>query len=129
MKIRTGFVSNSSSSSFICNAFDYEGYEPKELTVEIVISKLKTMIEMYNKMEDTNLSYEDAIGSVGLGDEEIASYLKGYGQHGYSIGDRDWTLDDIKNKIVIMSAGDNAIPYELFELIKSSFDAERVHLG
>ena len=129
MKTRTGFVSNSSSSSFICNSYSYEGYEPKDLTVDEVVHKMKTIMNAYNIVSDSEIEYDEAIEYIGLGTENVAEMLKGYGQKNYSDGRADWTYDDIKDKIVIMSAGDNTIPSALFDLIVSAFYATRVHLG
>ena len=50
MKIRNGFVSNSSSSSFVCNTGLHAG------EVEF---KLGRMLDMYNELFETNLLFDE----------------------------------------------------------------------
>ena len=54
MKIRTGFVSNSSSSSFVC--------KNDKLTVEMVKQKMKNMVRFYNDFfKDAKLEYQTTV--------------------------------------------------------------------
>jgi len=109
MKARTGFVSNSSSSSFICST-DKTPEEVKEILIEI----LKT----YNKVTgDQSLEFEDAFEHIFYGDANYNAQLSYYSNM------------DTTDKVVITSAGDNSIPWCLFDLIEYVFHARRVHLG
>jgi len=58
MKIRNGFVSNSSSSCFICDV-DMTPKEAKEL--------LKIILDCYNTMMEEEEKYEDVFGTVCIG--------------------------------------------------------------
>lgn len=101
MKIRIGFVSNSSSSSFVINSnrFDFEEVETK-------------MEEIKAEFPDSWFEYD-----VRVITEKIY-------KHGY------WYLEnsDIGN-IEIISSEDNSIPYDAFDIIEDTFDCVRRHLG
>ena len=113
MKIRTGFVSNSSSSCFICNT---------NMTLMEVKGALVEMLEHDDEHDDDGEGYllyfdevfqEPHIGNQG----DVANYA-GWGY-----------TDRIIGNVLINSACDNTIPYSLYELIEEKFNAYRIHLG
>ncbi len=122
MKVRMGFVSNSSSSSFICKT---------KMSLSQVKEKLEKIHSFYwevikDSEEDYYLgkSFNDMFFKPFEGNKEYDKklkdwdYLKEYGVDGTTVG-----------KIVIESAEDNSIPYEMFELIEKVFNGVRLHLG
>lgn len=181
MKIRNGFVSNSSSSCFIVNS----SYGEKvKYTCDKTTDILSTILDSYNKIFNTKLSFSEVFekpqiittsfvketisGYVGdsegkeVVDKDIIKalekekkktekenkwdfcwslpgndklYVQGW-KNNYnfkSIDDgRTWfELDPSKyiDKIAILSAGDNAIPSCLFDIITEKFNANRIHMG
>lgn len=113
MKIRNGFVSNSSSSSFICST---------KLNLDQVKNKLDIMVEMYNRLYNAKETFDDmfeypyVISKTNIeGYKERISY---FGGGSVSIGD-----------IIIDSAGDNSIPWMLHTAIEDLLNANRIHLG
>ena len=108
MKIRSGFVSNSSSESFICRTKD---------SIESVEKQIKKLLSFYNEWEGRNLQYKK-VYYVQKITEELIEDVKDFE---YQVPE-DATL-------AINSVSDNSIPYELFEFIESKFNAYRVHLG
>lgn len=118
MKIRNGYVGNSSSSCFICNT---------NLSLTEIESILHDMISLWNKItntDDPDLTYDDVfIGPYAGGPQYDKFLATWYGEYNSPATERT------KDKIIIESNGDNAIPYPLFELIEFAFDAEREHLG
>ena len=111
MKIRNGFVSNSSSSSFICDT---------KMSVEEVRDKLQKIVEFYNDMTDERLMFDEVFHEPFVSDD---SYCNS------SWADHYYAMKESKGKIIIESAGDNSIPYLLMDFIESIFDADRCHLG
>ena len=113
MKVRTGFVSNSSSSSFVCQT------DMSMLLIERTMHKLIDLYEDAVGVCSEEKLFEVIEGSKAY-DEMLKDwdYLDCYGVDGTTVG-----------KIIIESASDNSIPYELFDLIKTIFKAERLHLG
>ncbi len=119
MKIRTGFVSNSSSSSFICKT------KMPPYKVEMI---LRRMVDVYHDRNKDQLIYENETyetmfekpfyGSKAY-DEALDDYISFYKR-------TDMTT---KGKLIIESVGDNSIPSELFEPIERAFNGTRIHLG
>jgi len=122
MKIRTGFVSNSSSSCFICD------YPTDRGSIQDVTVKLKEMVSFYNSMFDQKYSYEDVFNDPRKPTSEDIKLLSDYIGY-YEPGEVRVKQGEVKNRLVIFSAEDNSIPYELWEIMCSVFKAERIHLG
>ncbi len=111
MKIRAGFVSNSSSEAFICNS----GHSIKETKII-----LQEIITFYNKMFADNLDYYDIFEDPKIATKEDIKMLDDYS---YTPKPEDYT------SVIIFSAGSNSIPYVMFEIIDKKFESWRVHLG
>lgn len=115
MKIRSGFVSNSSSSSFVCRT---------DNSVEDVEAELAALLQFYNAWMEEDEEYNEVFG-------EVVSMKPGflpYTEQGWGI--RKWEQANIdKSKLVIRSACDNTIPYSLWELIERKYNAFRIHRG
>lgn len=113
MKIRTGFISNSSSSNFLCKG----KFTPEE--AKVILQK---MLDFYNDMNDTNKTFENVFEEPGLGTQgDLKLYVEGW--------EINVTEEEVIGHLIINGCDDNSIPYELFDLIESKFDAQRFHLG
>jgi hypothetical protein len=114
MKIRTGFISNSSTSCFICAVYGEHKYKRKE-TVAI----LQKMLDFYNDLEGENISFEKAFKFPKKATKDDIELLS------------NWEIEEsrVKGKTLIYSRNDNSIPWMLFGLIEDKFNAERIHLG
>jgi len=114
MKIRTGFISNSSTSCFICGSWGR-----MEHSVEEVKTILQKMLDFYNDLEDKSRSFDNVFKEPRVATKEDVDLLE------------DWDVpeDQVKDNILIYGADDNAIPWSLFTLIEQKFMAERIHLG
>lgn len=131
MKVRLGFVSNSSSEAFICKT----DKTPFQIEVE-----LHLLVEAHNQMNDFSRKFEDVFRKpfVAKEKEEILdSYLSYYRKDkkdgmvfdASDFYDMQDYSEDYEGKVIIYSAGDNTIPYSLFEIIEEAYNATRLHLG
>lgn len=110
MKIRSKFVSNSSSSSFICG---------EEITLEQATETMKKLVE-FAKTFDISFSEEDY---------EIYQASEGFG-YGWEDYYGQYIRKAIEEKrIIIEDECDNAIPYYFYELISGLLKARRLHFG
>ena len=114
MKIRKGFVSNSSSSCFICGKWGTCKYN-----IEEIIEILKKILDFYNDLEGANTSFENMFETPRIATKADIDDLKYW----------DVPKSDVEYKLLIYSDSDNSIPYMLFDLIQQKFNAERIHLG
>ena len=113
MKIRLGFVSNSSSEAFICDT---------KMSLVEVKQKLEEIVKAYNLIYGHNFTFFEFFKEPSLITEktsELEEWQKYYERQ----------LRNSIGKIVIFSAGDNTIPYSLFEIINDIFVATNIHLG
>jgi hypothetical protein len=109
MKLRLGFVSNSSSSCFICST---------DKTEEEVLHLLNKMIELYNEASGESYTFDDVFLQPKMGSKKLDDELEDYADEA-----------DTTGKLIIESRSDNTIPSELFDLIEMAFNATRIHLG
>ncbi len=110
MKIRIGLVSNSSSSSFVCNT---------KLTLREVRQRLIELVSFYDLFCDKDIGYYEMFIDPYIADLTYISSIKDYTDSIYGI----------LGSVIIDSTSDNTIPYILFDLIEAAFDAHRIHLG
>lgn len=106
MKNRLGYVSNSSSSSFIvCD----------DRPIEEVESFMKKLVEFYGESIFTEDDYY-----VQLIDSEFAENYRS----------SKWTEEPIvAGRVMVRSSSDNSIPSELFEILETKLNAFRIHHG
>ena len=117
MKTRTGFVSNSSSSSFVCDT---------KKSITEVNEDLKVLLDFWNKWmpehwdsdDLTERKFEDVFGEIFIADEKHEKMMT-----------EDWQYEEPAGRLIIRSADDNSIPCEMFELIERKFNGYRNHLG
>jgi hypothetical protein len=104
MKFRTGFVSNSSSSSFICG----EG-----ITKEQAISFMQKIISTNEENDFFDSLTEDDYYII-----ELDKYTtKDYGER----------FKNFVGRVLIMSTDDNSIPSDVHSLIENKLNAEYFH--
>lgn len=117
MKIRTGFVSNSSSSSFIINA--------SEFSLDKIKNFIEELVSAYNELKDENYSVDSICTIYESNVEEFNKLIKRRGYEDYS----GYVCEDGATKVIrIDSTHDNSIPY----LIDSALDSiciRRQHWG
>lgn len=109
MKIRSGFVSNSSSSSFVLDT---------KLSLEEITVKLHMLLDFYNDFFDQELEFDEVFRKPFIANKVYSTQMK-----------ESWGYTCEVGKKVIESAWDNSIPYALFEMIREKFDGYRNHLG
>ena len=112
MKTRLCFVSNCSSSSFVCTS---------EHTKEEVTKWLEFLTDFWTEWSMLNVDFLDMFE---LPFEATKSYIREM--------NNDWgpLYQPIQEgQIIIESYRDNSIPYELFDLIERKFEAFRIHRG
>ena len=125
MKIRWGFVSNSSSEAFICNT---------DKSIEQITKELGHLLEVYNEMTNSHESFGKVFELPFIGNDsntkDIRDYLSVYKKDpSFFVTFHGSAWKNPIGKVIICSTGDNSIPYELFDLIESTYDATRIHLG
>jgi len=113
MKIRLGFVANSSSEAFICNT---------KFSLSEVKEKLEKIVETYNSLFNTNILFDEMFKYPIILDEKDEKTIYIWEQ---AIGN----LKKHYGKIFIESSAhdDNSIPFCLLELIEELFEADRYH--
>jgi len=135
MKIRNGFVSNSSSSSFIV---DYWNNSKTEFTTEEVEEITDRAVKAYNLLMNSSINKGD-IMKIGIVDDKLIKEKKEYATERELINDK-WieipltreqinSIDEQKGKIVIHTKEDNSIPYVLSEMIDALLHTDRWHWG
>ena len=128
MKIRQGFVSNSSSTSFYIDSHRH--------SLDKVGCILDTLIDAYNlaRGENNTISSfcevsESDKESVKSRIKEFYSYVKGEEY----INHLKWIENDFKdfsNKVItIDSIDDNSIPYAIQGFLENALNARRQHWG
>jgi hypothetical protein len=104
-------ITNSSSELFVCNT---------NKSVDMVEVLLRKMLDLHNEIRGTERRFDDCFGGV-YAATDATDYLKSLA--------KSYDFSFTKGQIIIESQGDNSIPYELFDMIESAFEARRHHLG
>lgn len=109
MKIRLGFVSNSSSESFVIST---------NKTPEEIRQELQAILDLHNRVKGQSLVFEEVFQEPFMGstayDEDMADWEYGIKSQG---------------KIVVESTYDNTIPWGVMEFMERTYDCRRYHLG
>lgn len=121
-------ITNSSSELFVCRTGK---------TLETVRELLIDMLNLQNKLFDSNLRFEECFEEpYYITEDNFEDYFKEYVDNWgitQSPYDKEKNYNNLKQRmigyIIIRSASDNSVPYELFDMIESSFGANRYHLG
>ena len=100
-------ITNSSTELFVTN-----GQKSVEQVKELLSKKWDAFSELYNRTE-----HIDSILTVRLVTAKDNWWNKAYG------------VGTEKGDIIIISAEDNSIPYEFFDVIEEFFNATSYHLG
>ena len=117
MKIRNGYVGNSSSSCFICNTKLSETEIKKIL--QSIVDLWNTSTSILYPNDHSKMTYNEMFNGPYPGGREYDKYLNPY----IDIGEHT------KDKIIIESAEDNSIPHVFFDFIEETFEGTRCHLG
>ena len=122
MKIRYGFISNSSSSSFVCNKYESEYNNFKASELFKVKDKLIKIFECMKILEiiTPETKFSDIFKDPRKASKENIEDLN----EGWNAN-----LQYNEQMFLINSTSDNTIPYQFFEIIADIFNAERIHLG
>lgn len=133
MKVRSGFVSNSSSTSFIVNFYD------KKISTNEVKATMDRIIRAYNIADNKRLQKKRTFTIGRVTDEMIKIRCDFQREYGYN-KKHEWVrlplssrerklIKEQKGKIVINSVEDNSIPYLMQEMIYCILDTEKWHWG
>lgn len=131
-------TTNSSSEMFVCDT---------KLTPKKVKEILASLLNAYCDAQEISRSFSSVFGEVRLATEEDRETAETYEKFEqeqkerlkydpmllallYS-GDSEHKgrIPEVGKDVVIFSAEDNSIPYDLFNIIQKSFNAARYHLG
>jgi hypothetical protein len=122
LKIRTDFVTNSSSSCFVVETGE---------NVRQVKKALQKILKGYAIMLDGDvLPYNGIFQEPYVYTEEMyddnAEEAKQYGEENLF-----WQYQSEQNigKVIVMSASDNTVPWDICEIIERRFKTRREHLG
>lgn len=120
MKIRNGFVSNSSSGSFIF---------PKSMSCDEVEEKLNLLIDFANKVKpNANYTFYSIFDCVFPMDE---NYIQMFGNklpEFEEIGRRG-LIEEYVGACIVDTAHDNSVPYWMNNLLCELFGATYIHHG
>lgn len=110
MKIRTDFVTNSSSDCFVYTT---------DKTVDDVKELLSKLLETFNIFSGLDLKFNDVFGNI---------FVLGSVYRENDHWDPGTNPDNI-GKVLIYSDSDNSIPWAMQEFLEVLPDCERHHLG
>ena len=104
-------ITNSSTELFVLDT---------DKSLEVVKEILQDAINLHNKANDSDISFDDIFDEPEFGSGKDA--LDGWSSYYKS---------NIENGIIIKGSSDNSIPYWMFDFIESAFgfSTERFHLG
>ena len=104
-------ITNSSTELFII---------PTDKTIEFVKEVLQEAINLHNKVEGTSYTFNQIFDEPYIGNSKKA--LDGW---------EDYYKPSLEEGIILTGAGDNSIPYWMFDFIEYAFGykTERFHLG
>ena len=108
-------ITNSSTELFVCNT---------DKSIEQIEGILREILETYNKENGTTQSYEDSFETPYIYTQEMLDRTNAskYGGWGYENSNN-------VGKLMIASACDNTIPYDIWDDINEMFDGHNYHLG
>lgn len=111
MKHRTSFVSNSSTSSFICST---------EMSIREVKKEMNRIVREWRKDPGNSQDFRQDDFTIFIADRE---FVRDPQNKHYSVRKKAF------GKIIIEETSDNSIPWKLFDQIKEIFTATECHLG
>lgn len=104
-------ITNSSTELFIIST---------DKTVEFVKEILQEAIDLHNKTNETSYTFTEIFEEpyIGSSKDALAGWV-------------DYYKSDLSEGIILRGAGDNSIPYWMFDFIEYAFGykTERFHLG
>lgn len=135
MKARHGFVSNSSSCSFIIDYYDRDE-KRKPISKAKLLKVMKKLVEI-EQLFNPRIKFEDIFTLNGdanemcIGDkgEDIIKIRKAWEKE-YDKDDPDMTdFKKVKGKLIVSSASDNTIPYWMMQIFETKLNAKHWHWG
>lgn len=124
MKIRKGFVSNSSSASFIV---DYYGGMKTTQCVKDVNKVVDRAIKAYNILKESNLEKDNILKITTVDDKLIKKKIDWDSDDNTTEQEEEWR--SMKGKVVIHTTDENSVPYGLYAMLDLVLYIERWHWG
>ena len=120
MKLRLGFVSNSSSEAFLISG---------SKTPEEIEKDLHTILAAYNTVTGRSLAFGSVFESPRYASQGDYAHLADYCGESWIKGELAKAAANPKT-VIVYSFGDNSIPSGIIEFIEDVYeDVERIHLG
>ena len=110
-------ITNSSTQLFVADT---------KKSIEVVKAALRRMISTYNEIEGTNYTLESCFNEpYRVTKDTDVEQLLHWGKYYPFLA----TKGRLKGRIVLMGNGDNSVPYDLWDEIRTTFNAQSAHLG